>query len=347
MSDWNPGAGPRADDSGGTYEPADESAASVFGRPAPPGGPGPQPPPAGAAPFATPPHPMQPGAPGGPGVDRPPGPPSGFGEPTQVHGGPPGPQAPPGSPYRHGPPANAPTRPQPGPARQAPGTGQRPPGTRPRERGGPPGGGDQGARPSRSGSGLPFGFGALIGTAGLVCFLVALFVLPWFTVAGQDVVLSDLRSAATAEEAPEDDGSLTDGALPGAADGIPSADEVTGAVEQQARDAASRAVTAAVDSGRARYLELYTGPLALVVSGAVALAVLFSTILSPRSTAASMLLGFRRISGVVTVLAAAAHSVALWLVFTGDGAPTPAPGVWIGVGGLAAVLLGCIVGPKK
>jgi hypothetical protein len=197
------------------------------------------------------------------------------------------------------------------------------------------------------------GFGALIGVAGLACFLAALFVLPWFTVAGRDVTVSDIRSAATADASPDaapgGDPAPTnpEDVLPDVADGVPSRDEVTGAVEQQARDAASRAVTTAVDSGRARYLELYTGPLALVVGGAVALAVLFSTILSPRSTAASMLLGFRRISGVVTVLAAGAHGAALWVVFTGDGAPAPAPGVWLGVGGLAAVLLACIVGPKK
>ena len=106
-------------------------------------------------------------------------------------------------------------------------------------------------------------------------------------------------------------------------------------------------VAGAIDSGKSRYLELYTDVLWLVLAGAVALAVLFSTILSPRSFALSLLLGFRRLSGAVTVLAGMAHGAALWIVFTGAGAPTPAPGVWVGVGGLAAVLLACIVGPKK
>jgi hypothetical protein len=46
------------------------------------------------------------------------------------------------------------------------------------------------------------------------------------------------------------------------------------------------------------------------------------------------------------VLAGLAHGAALWIVFTGDGAPTPERGVWLGVGGLAAVLLGCIIGPR-
>jgi hypothetical protein len=42
-----------------------------------------------------------------------------------------------------------------------------------------------------------------------------------------------------------------------------------------------------------------------------------------------MVLGLRRLSGAVTVLAGMAHSAALWIVFTGEGAPGPAFGVWL------------------
>ncbi len=73
---------------------------------------------------------------------------------------------------------------------------------------------------------------------------------------------------------------------------------------------------------------------------------LFATILSPKSFALSLILGFRRLSGALVVLAAIAHGAALWVVFWGDG-PTPAIGVWAGVGGLAAVFVACLLGPKR
>lgn len=202
-------------------------------------------------------------------------------------------------------------------------------------------------RPERSG-GLPFGAGALVGVAGFACFFLGLVVLPWFTVIGRDVTLSDLRTAFTVPEtAPED--------LPGASEGepapepgaLPTPGEVGEAVEDGVRDRATQAAADAIDSGKARYLELYVERLWLPAVIAVGLAVVFSTILAPRSFALSLILGFRRLAGFVTVLVGAAHGAALWIVFTGDGAPDPAFGVWLGVGGLAAVLVGCILGPKR
>lgn len=207
--------------------------------------------------------------------------------------------------------------------------------------------GPPGDRGRASGRGFPLGLGALVGFAGLACFLAALLVLPWFTAAGQDVTLSDMRSAFTLAETDPDDLLPSDGEQPpDLTDGVPTPDEVGEAVEQQARATASEAAAGALDSGRARYLELYTDVLWLVLAVAVSLAVVLSTVLSPRSAALSLLLGFRRLAGAVTVLAGIAHGAALWVVFTGDGAPSPATGVWIGAGGLAAVLLGCIIGPK-
>jgi hypothetical protein len=49
----------------------------------------------------------------------------------------------------------------------------------------------------------------------------------------------------------------------------------------------------------------------------------------------------------VTVLAGSAHGAALWFLFTGDGAPEPAYGVWLGLAGFGAVLAGCVIGPKR
>lgn len=215
-----------------------------------------------------------------------------------------------------------------------------------------PGGGrpaEDRSRSRPSGPGIPVGFGALAGLAGLTCVLLALMVLPWFTAGGQDVHLSDLRAAFEDGEGltePES-GVSGDGPERSLPDDLTSPGQVTDAVEDGVRDAAGDAADAAVDTGKARYLELYTERLWVVVAAGAALAVVFSTILAPRSFALSLLLGFRRLSGVVTVLAGSAHGAALWFLFTGDGAPEPAYGVWLGLAGFAAVLGGCVIGPKR
>jgi hypothetical protein len=195
----------------------------------------------------------------------------------------------------------------------------------------------------------PVGLGALLGVGGVAAFLAALLVLPWFTAGGEGVTLADIRSAFTVPETDPSD--VVPGAGEGAGstlpDGIPTPGEVTDAAEQQARDAAGEAAAGAIDSGKSRYLELYAGTLWVVVAAAVSLAAVVSTLLAPRSAALSLLLGVRRLAGLVVVLAGLAHGAALWIVFTGDGAPSPAFGVWLGVGGLVAVLLGCVVGPRR
>lgn len=226
---------------------------------------------------------------------------------------------------------------------------QRPPGARrPDPRGTDPRSpGPASPRGDRQGRGFPLGAGALVGVVGLACFLLGLIVLPWFTAGGQEVTLADLRTAFTVAENPPDEpqsGPTDDVLSPDG--GIPTPDELTDAAEQQVRDTAAAAAADAVDSGKARYLELYTERLWMGVAVAAAAAVVFSTILAPQSFALSLLLGFRRAAGAVTVLAGIAHGAALWVVFTGQAAPTPAWGVWLGVAGLCGVLLGCIVGPK-
>jgi hypothetical protein len=199
------------------------------------------------------------------------------------------------------------------------------------------------------GRGVPFGLGTLFGVVGLVGFLLALIVLPWFTVGGEDVKLSDIRTSFDVAKTdpdtvlPDVDTGPTS-TLPG---GLPSPGDVPGKVEQQGRDLAAQAAANAIDSSKSRYLKLYANTLWLVAAVGIGLAVLFSTILSPRSTALSLLLGLRRLAGSFTVLVGIAHGAALWIVFTGKGAPSPAIGVWIGVAGLACVLLGCIIGPKR
>ena len=183
------------------------------------------------------------------------------------------------------------------------------------------------------------GLGALFAFAGLAAFLVALLVLPWFEVGGEEVTLSDMRSAFTlAETDPDtllpDSGSEAPTLDPSTS--IPSPDEISDAIETEAREAAAEAAADAVDSGRSRYLELYTDIIWIVVAGAVGLAAVLGS-----------LVGWRGLAGSLVVLAAIAHAAALWVVFSGSGAPSPTFGVWLGVGGLAGVLVGIIVGRKR
>jgi hypothetical protein len=375
VSEPNPGGGNRSGGPGSTYEPADESAASVFGEPARPRAPQPRSPQGWPDPGRT----ARPGQTPQPGQYATEGRPPSYSPPaTEVYPQAPGPggyhprqpgQAQPGygqpgygAPQRSQAYASPPTQAYaPAPPQAPPAGGRGPAGhDRSRQSGAHPGtaqgrrpagaGRDQGGGSSREGgSGLPVGLGALIGFAGLAAFLASLLVLPWFVDDGREVTLADIRSAFTVAQT-DPDVLLPDGPEappPDLTEGAPSPDQVGAAVEQQAREAAAQAAASAIDSGRSRYLELYTDTLWLVLAGAVTLATVFSTILSPRSFALSLILGFRRLSGAVTVLAGMVHGAALWVVFTGTGAPDPATGVWIGVGGLVAVLVGCIVGPKK
>ena len=170
---------------------------------------------------------------------------------------------------------------------------------------------------------------------GALAFLAALLVLPWFSAEGEDRTLSDLRSAFEVPATDPND-------LPGAGDptastlpeGIPSPDDVADAVEEEARDTATTAMAGAIDDGKARYLELYADVLWLPIAAVVAVAAVVSTVLAPRSMALSLLLGVRRIAGAAVVMAGLAHAAALWVVFTGDGAPSPLFGVWLGIAGL-------------
>ena len=270
-----------------------------------------------------------------------------------------------GNPPRGGyppPPAGPPTAPLPRTAvwpappyadQPGPGTdrGDRPPARRRDD--GPGSGNPRGSRQRRERSdrdrrGFPLGFGALFGLAGLGCFVVALVVLPWFRVGDRDVGLHDIADSFAVAET--DPGDVVPGAGEGSAetgDGLPTPAELAGTAEQGARDAAGEVAAEAIDSTRARYLDFYTDTLWMGAIAAAAAAVVLSTLLAPRSLALSLLLGFRTVAGLATVAAAGAHGVALWVVFSGDGAPDPAWGVWLGVGGLAGVLLGCIIGPKR
>lgn len=201
----------------------------------------------------------------------------------------------------------------------------------------------------RGGGGIPLlGFGLILGGIGLACLWLSLLALPWFQVGDQDVTFSDLRTVFTVPETDSEDIVAGDGTEVTNPDGgLPTPGEAVDVVEDEVRAAAGDAAASAVDETKARYLELYLERLWVFVLGAAVLAVVFSTILTPRSFALGLILGFRRLSGFVTVLGTAAHGVAMWIVFTGDGAPEPVLGAWLGLVGLAAVFLASVVGPKR
>jgi hypothetical protein len=166
-------------------------------------------------------------------------------------------------------------------------------------------------------------------------------VLPWFEVAGEEVELADIRQAFTLPETDPDDVLASSSSPPSTLpEGVPSPEDVTGAVtdavEDRVREEAAQAAAGAIDSTKARYLELYADTLWLVAAGGVAVAVL-----------ASALLGLRRLAALAVVLATAVHGVALWVVFTGSGAPDPLLTVWLGLLGAALAFAGTLAGRPR
>ena len=143
----------------------------------------------------------------------------------------------------------------------------------------------------REGGGFPLGLGALLDVAGPG-------LLPgrrWWSSRGSRWRARASRWRTSARRSPSRRSiRRTWGSTPGphhAARGIPTPDEISEVVEAEVRDQAAQAAAGAVDSGKARYLKLYTRTLWLPVAGGVALAVLFSTVLAPKSVAMSLLLG--------------------------------------------------------
>ena len=162
-----------------------------------------------------------------------------------------------------------------------------------------------------------------------------MIVLPWFEVGGEEVKLSDMRRAFTlAETDPEsllpDSGSETPPLDPTTS--IPSPDEISDAIETEVRATAAQAAADAIDSGRSRYLELYTDIIWMVVAGAWGW---------PRSW--EPLLGLRGLAGSLVLLAAGAHGAALWVVFSGSGRPARGSGC----GWASAAWPACSSGPSS
>ncbi|HEY8543819.1 MAG TPA: hypothetical protein VIL36_02185, partial [Acidimicrobiales bacterium] len=163
---------------------------------------------------------------------------------------------------------------------------------------------------------------------GLVAVIMSLFGLPWVSAGGRDVSFPDIREIY-------DD-------LPAGADG--PAGGATG------------------DD----YMEVYAGGLWVATLLFAALAVLVATLLVPTSPVARVLVGCitfgvvgaivmaadkkgtagPRICGVfMAIVAGALHGFAVFALFDGPG-PSPAYGVWLGFLGVAAIVVGSLMGTR-
>jgi hypothetical protein len=185
------------------------------------------------------------------------------------------------------------------------------------------------------------GLGAAVAVTGLVLFAVAALGLPW-TSGADELTLAEIGNRA-----------------------------------EVASDAA------AVRPWKFLFLERYADEVALRVVILLAVAVAFSTLVVPRSRALRVLLGSvpawgglphggtililagvlgllvnlidpeggfgPRVAAVLTTLAVLAlHGLALdYVLLDPDPAPDPAFGVWVGLLGLAAVLVGTIIGTRE
>ena len=176
------------------------------------------------------------------------------------------------------------------------------------------------------------GAGAIVAIVGLVLFMLSLFALPWISEGGEDVTLSDIGKALDAAD-----------------------------------DVATGPPTSA--DHKADYLQLYAQGLGIAVLVWLGAAVIFSTLVVPRSKGARAAVGFMlagvvglianiadeggkvgpRLSGaLVTLIGGAAHAYALSIVFVDpEPAPDPTFGVWLGLIGLAAIMTGCLLGTRS
>jgi hypothetical protein len=218
------------------------------------------------------------------------------------------------------------------------------------------------------------GAGLVIGLVGLVAFLASVTFLPWVSGRGEDVTFGDIREVfdqvddlgvgvsdtTTATTLPPD---LT---LPPEAS-VP-ADDSLGPVVSPFDDLGTPvSPSAPIGNDEFDFMEFYAKGLWILVAVMAVLAVVFSTAFVPRSRGARAVTGFllagmlglavaladdegsvgpRVCGALVTLLCLGAHGFALIELFGDEFAPDPAYGVWAGVGGLVAVLVGCVMGTR-
>jgi len=175
------------------------------------------------------------------------------------------------------------------------------------------------------------GPGAVVAIAGFLLMLFSLLGLPWISQGGQNVSFPDIRDSVEA---------ANDAQAPGNIGGSGTSGD---------------------------YTELYTEGFWVVVLLMLVAATVFATLWVPSSHAGRVLIGVvtggfigaaimavdedgkvapRLCGALVTVLAAGAHILLLAQIFDDDIDVSPAYGVWAGVLGLVAVLVGCLMGTR-
>lgn len=203
------------------------------------------------------------------------------------------------------------------------------------------------------------GLGLVLGLMGALALVASLTMLPWVEAGGQEVTFSDIRDAyenvdeltnAPLAPPPAPEGSTGSSGFD--ASDIPTTGEITETAE---------------NTGKNAYLEVYTAWGWIGVLAGVSVAILFATLVVPSSKGGRLVTGFLtagllgllfnvgddegrfgpRISGAVATLGAGGlHVAAIWALFSEELSPDPAVGVWVGVGGLLAVFVACIVGTR-
>lgn len=317
------------------------------------------PPPAGPAPVAAP------GWGTGPAPGRAPQPGPGFGSPPGPAVGP----APGYGPGAGSPPQGPGYGPPPG---YGPGAGFAPqgPGHWPS-----PGFGGYGSRTElrhRPGAGLA------IGLVGVALLLLSYVALPWASGGGVDADFSDIRDmySSSTEYRPTGVGdSRGEGGGPTEVPMPPVAPPTVGLRQQEPVPpppptpvpGPGTGPTAVPVTGEDEFMELYVEVFWYGILAMTVVAVVFATWLVPRSRGLRIVIGFlvggllglvinavdeqgkvapRLTGAMIAVLCLGVHGYALSILFGDDYSPDPAIGVWTGVAGLIAVLVGCVVGTR-
>jgi hypothetical protein len=210
------------------------------------------------------------------------------------------------------------------------------------------------------------GRGLVVGLCGLAALLLSLFALPWVTEGGDDITFKDIRDSFHPDDrsATVPGGGLDSGGVPPTTYLVPESDPLP-----QTVPVPETVYVPPSSDQRLETLQEYTDwTWALVVYFAAA-AVVFSTWIVPTGRGLRTLTGFltvpclgmivnlvdkdgsnapRVVSVLAALYASLVHGQALWYLFWDvENSPSPAVGVWLGVAGLIAVIVACVMGTRR
>jgi hypothetical protein len=216
---------------------------------------------------------------------------------------------------------------------------------------------------------------------GLGLALASLTVLPWVHAFEQSISLPDIRHAFEQADSPTSGiGTPSTPATtlpittlppittaPPGQGGTPPLNTVVPPIGDLSDQPSASLPASDSSSSRDDFIETYARWLWIVSLGLAALALLLSTALVPSDISGRMATGFlmggivglmingldkkgtwgpRLAAALACLIAGGLHVAAMVNLFTGDGAPDPAAGPWIGLLGFAIVLTGCVIGTR-